>query len=290
MSSRVYQLVEAKNKQQFLVMSDIVHVLFNSICPRKYIMLKPPLIFTAMLFAVVFTVTSCNSQENPSSPTEEQVSQESKLVYKGLVKQEVLVASLLSGTNIKYLGLAEDNNAEVNIDGQRALKRRGDSLDWQGNPLEGVTVELNQRLVSLSKEKLQLGGTLRMEVEDVVPQPGLVPQVPDKPSLNLVVYKVPVLYWVKVGEAIPGTTFTYSGKTEKGAELSGLPEGDLPYRQTGDSITWKGQLRPKVYLDLVLRTTLYNENRLNVNGLATIILATGDQGANSQLETTTANR
>ncbi|NER27967.1 MAG: hypothetical protein F6J89_10095 [Symploca sp. SIO1C4] len=252
-------------------------------------MLKPPLIFTTMLLAAVFTLTSCNRQESSSYPTEEQVSLEKNLVYKGLVKQEVLVASFLSGTNIKYLGLTEDDSAEVNIDGQRALKRRGDSLDWQGSPLEGVTVALNQRLIILSKEKLQLGGNLRMEVEDVVPKPGLVPQAPDEPSLNLVVYKVPVLYWVKVGEEIPGTTFTYVGKTEKGAELSGLPEGDLPYRQTGDSVTWKGQLRPKVYLDLALRTTLYNEKRLNVSGLATIILATGDQSLNTRLETTTAS-
>lgn len=253
-------------------------------------MLKPPPIFTATLCAVVFTVTSCSTQENTSSPTEEQVPVKNNLPYKGPLKQDVLAASFLSGTNIKYLGLTEDSSAEVNIEGQRALKRRGDSLDWQGSPVEGVTVELNQRLVSLSKEKLQLVGTLNMNVEDVVPKPGLIPQVPDKPSLNLVVYKVPVVYRIKAGEAIPGTTFTYIGKTETGAELSGLPEGDIPYRQTGDSITWKGQLRPKVYLDLVLRTTLYNEKRLNVTGLATIILATGDQEANTQVRTTTASR
>ncbi|AOY79835.2 hypothetical protein BJP36_07730 [Moorena producens JHB] len=231
-------------------------------------LLKRLLIATTVLLAVVPTTTSC-------SLLERQPRSNSTLVYKGPVRQEVKAGSLIPGTDIRYISRTEDKTAEVLINGQRAFKRSGDSLDWTGSPLRGVEMRLNQRVLVYSDERLQAGGTVRLTVDGVSSQPGWVPQVPDQTNPSLVVYKVPVLYQVKQGETIPGTTLSYTGKTEKGAQLGGLPAGESPYRQGGDSISWRGELRPRVYLDLVVRTAFYNEDRLNVTGFATVILAIG---------------
>ncbi len=81
-------------------------------------------------------------------------------------------------------------------------------------------------------------------------------------------HTVPVLYWVDRGKAIPGTTLTYQGKTDQGALLGGV-EG-YPYRKTADSILWEGRLRDRVWLQLEGRTGLFDDDRLQVLGLATV--------------------
>ncbi len=198
------------------------------------------------------------------------------LLYKGPIEQTVPAGSFLSGTKIKYVGLTKDNTAEVSINGQRAFKRSTDSLDWTGSPVKGVQVQLSDRLLWLDQERLRLAGTIRLKVDNVTPKLASLPKIPDKPIPNLIVYKVPVIYQVKRGASIPGTTLTYVGNTEKGAQLGGLPKDEYPYRQVGDSIAWQGQLRSGVYLNLLTRTVLYNDDSLNVTGLASIILSNGE--------------
>jgi hypothetical protein len=196
------------------------------------------------------------------------------VAYRGPIEQSVPVGSSLPGTDIKYVGVTPDNTAEVRINGQRAFKRSSDSLNWTGSPVEGVQVQLSDRVLWFGEKQLQLGGTMRLAVDQVNPKPSAVPKISDKSTSKLIVYKLPVVYRVKVGETIPGTTLTYLRNTGKGAELGGFPKDQYPYRQAGDSIAWQGQLRSGVYLDLLARTVFYNDNNLNVTGLATIILET----------------
>lgn len=196
------------------------------------------------------------------------------VVYKGPIEQSVPLGSSLPGSDIEYVGLKSDKIAEVRITGQRAFKNNGDSLDWKGSPVEGVTVQLRDRVLWFSQDRLQLAGTINLMVNDVAPKPGSIPQISDKATPQQIVYKLPVIYRVKRGEIIPGTTLTYAGKTEKGAQLGGLLKDEYPYREVGDSISWQGQLRSKVYLDLTGRTVFYDEDSLNVTGVATIILTT----------------
>ncbi len=197
------------------------------------------------------------------------------LVYKGPIEQSIPAGSLVPGTDIEYVGLTNNKTAEVRLGGQRALKRQSDSLEWKGSPVEGVTVQLSDRVLWFGEDRLQLAGTIRLNVNQATPKPASVPPITDQSTPNLIAYKLPIIYRVKRGEAIPGTTLTYVGKTQKGAQLAGLPKDEYPYRQIGDSISWQGQLRSKVYLDLVARTVLSNEDSLNVTGWATIILKTG---------------
>lgn len=196
------------------------------------------------------------------------------IAYRGPIEQTVPTGSSVSGTPIEYVGLTKDNTAEVHINGQRAFKRRSDSLNWAGSPVEGVQVQLSDRVLWFGEKQLQLAGTIRLTVDNATPKPGSIPKIPEKSNAKLLVYKVPVVYRIKVGETIPGTTLTYLRNTEQGAELGGLPKDEYPYRQVGDSMTWQGQLRSGVYLNLLARTVFYNDNSLNVTGIATIILAT----------------
>lgn len=195
-----------------------------------------------------------------------------ELVYRGPIEHTISAGSFLPGTPIKYVGLTADKTAEVQINGQRAFKRVSDSLDWTGTPVANINVHLNDRVLWFGEQQLQLVGTIRLTVNGVAPKRDAIPPLPKQPTPSLLVYKVPVVYRVKRGEAIPGTTLTYVGKTENGAELGGLPKDEYAYRQVGDSIAWQGQLRSRVYLDLLLRTTVYDDQTLNLTGLATLIL------------------
>ncbi|HEY9829821.1 MAG TPA: hypothetical protein V6D26_04525 [Stenomitos sp.] len=197
------------------------------------------------------------------------------VMYKGPIEQAIPVNSFLAGSDIEYVRLKDEKTAEVRIQGQRAFKQQGDSLEWKGSPVEGVNVQLRDRVLWFNPERLQLAGTIDLRVNEIAPKPGSIPKISDKSTSQLIVYKLPVIYRIKRGETISGTTLTYVGKTEKGAELSGLLKDEYPYREVGDSIAWQGQLRSKVYLDLVARTVFYNEDSLNLTGVATIILVPG---------------
>ena len=192
-----------------------------------------------------------------------QLQPEGQLVYAGPTEQGIPAGDFLPGTDIQYVGLT-DQGAEVLIGGQQAVKKKGDSLDWDGHPLPGVTLNLNQRIVWFTEEKLHAAGTARLALEGT--QPVAMPFPEESPAL----YKLPTTYNVKRGETIPGTTITYVGSSEKGAELSGV-EG-YPYRKLGDSIVWKGKLRERVFLQLNVRVIFIAEDFIRVAGTAALSL------------------
>jgi len=183
------------------------------------------------------------------------------LEYKGATEETVVIGETLPGSNIRYVGFSEDG-AELLINDQRAVKKVGDSLDWQGKPTAGVEVAVTQRILLANEARLQTVGTIKLTVQD--PSPAAA-QFPDKPAAS---YKVAVTYTVKHGAVIPGTLISYAGKTDSGAELAGV--SGYPYRKIGDSIGWTGTLRANVYLDTTLRVLAYTEDFMQVAGLATI--------------------
>jgi len=222
------------------------------------------------------TATLTPTPEGTQKTVDQRLPKDS-LAYRGPMEESVAADSFLPGTNIKYVGIKPDKTAEINIGAQRAFKRSGDSLTWKGSPLNGVDVELRDRILWYGEKQLQLVGTMNLTIENVAPKRSSIPQISDKRVSNLIVHKVPVIYQVKRGETIPGTTLIYQGKTEKGVQLAGLPKDEYPYRLIGDTITWQGELRSQVYLDLLLRTVAYNNDNLDVTGWATIILASNNQ-------------
>jgi hypothetical protein len=116
--------------------------------------------------------------------------------------------------------------------------------------------------VWFTEEKLHSAGTARLAVEDVSPTAG---EFPEDPPIS---YKLPTTYTVKRGAFIPGTTITYDGASDNGAALGGV-EG-YAYRKIADSIMWEGQLREGVFLDTTMRVVFFNEDTLQVAGVATV--------------------
>ncbi|MGQ9458203.1 MAG: hypothetical protein ACUVS5_07965 [Anaerolineae bacterium] len=183
------------------------------------------------------------------------------LAYSGPLEVGVDAGEAIPGTHLRYLGRTEQG-AEMLIGDQKAIRKVGDSLDYKGEPVQGVRLTLALRVAWYDEDRLHAVGTVELAVQ--APQPLPMPARKESPLH----YTVPILYWVDRGKAIPGTTVTYQGKTDQGALLGGV-EG-YPYRKAGDSILWEGRLRDGVWLHLEGRTGLFDEERLQVLGLATV--------------------
>jgi hypothetical protein len=186
-----------------------------------------------------------------------------ELIYTAPFETGIEKGANLPGTGIRYIGLS-DKGAEVLIDDQTACKQKGDSLDWKGNPVQNVELDLTLRVLWFTEETLYVGGTAKATVQDPIPEGAFIPEAPVGYS------NAPVTYQVQKGEHIPGTLIQYVDKTEEGIELSGV-EG-YPYRKIGDSIVWEGRLREKVYLQLNVRVLFIAESFINVTGTATLLL------------------
>jgi len=185
-----------------------------------------------------------------------------KLTYTAPVEISVKAGENLPGTSIRYVGQSE-KGAEILIAGQHALKQKGDSLDWKGDPVEGASVDLSLRVLWFTEEALHLVGTGTVVVRQPSPQPAFI-----ETEWPLKFINAPVTYGVARNEYIPGTTIEYLGKEEEGAHLGGID--GYPYRKGADSILWEGKLREKVYLQLNVRVLYIGEDALRVGGTANI--------------------
>lgn len=189
-----------------------------------------------------------------------------RLVYAGPTEVRLRAGETLAPTDIVFVGVA-DGRGQFIIDGMRATRQIGDSLDWDGEPLPGVRLSLRLRVVWYPGQEAQLAGTVRIEIDGAQAVAG---DVDEEAPIR---YRVPVTYRVARGAAIPGTTVIYNGESERGAELQGLNE--YPYRKIADSILWEGYLRPDVGLSMNLRVAYFNASSLEVAGVATVVLRVG---------------
>ena len=189
--------------------------------------------------------------------------QENELRYGGPIEFGISQGEFLPGTGIQYLARTEEG-AQVSIGGQQALKKIGDSLNWVFNPVDGVAADLGLRIVLFTGEELHVLGTAKIIIQEAAPQPG---EIDDSAPIR---YKLPVDYTIERGERIPGTGITYLGQTEQGAHLGNID--GYSYREIGDSIVWKGQLRDDVWLELNLRTVFIGEDALNVAGTGELFI------------------
>ena len=183
------------------------------------------------------------------------------LVYSGAVEHTVPVGQTIPGTAIQYVGHT-DEGAQVSIDGLMALKKPGDSLDWKGTVAPGVEVAMPQRIVLADASRLQTVGTVRVTITDPAPAPQPFP------GGGRYVYKVGSGYTVRKGAPVPGTTLTYLGKTDEGAQFGGID--GYPYRRIGDSVAWQGRLNGSAFLDATYRVVAYTDDVVTLAGLGTV--------------------
>jgi hypothetical protein len=187
--------------------------------------------------------------------------QTGRLTYKLPAELSIKIGSELPGTGIVYESMGADG-AHVAIKGQKALKRKGDSLDWRGNPVAAVSVDLKMRVAWYTDKELYLVGTAQIVIDGVSPRAATISSSPP------IKYTGPVAYGLSQGATIPGSTITYEGQTADGAKLGGI-EG-YAYRKLGDSILWEGTLRDGVYIRLDVRVAQFDEKGLRVAGLVTL--------------------
>jgi hypothetical protein len=195
-------------------------------------------------------LASCREGEKPA------------LSYSGPLNVTLKKGETLPLTAITYIGLGPQG-AEVLIEGQKAVKQRGDSLDWEGTPLPGVEFKIRTRIISFDSATLRSVGIFTVNISEPSPTPAPSPQ---KAAFK---FTAPVGYKVKKGEGIPGTTLKYAGKDQEGAKFEGL-EG-YPYRKMGDSLVWTGKLKEGLHLVLNVRVLHFDEDTATLSGTAEII-------------------
>jgi len=185
---------------------------------------------------------------------------------RGPTDKKVGIGERIPGTDIDLIAIT-DGIAEFNVNGLRLERTRGDSLDFDGSwpGVADVTYNLRLRIYNISSSTVRAAGVQQLVVSQVQP----VPAPPQKGRIEL---KFPHAAAAGVGELIEGTTFGYVGTNERGAEISGLPAGDYPYRKSGDSITWTGLIRADIPVAYRLRVLLARDESINVGGTVAVYL------------------
>lgn len=191
---------------------------------------------------------------------------DSAIVFAGPTERRIAVGERIPGTDIVLTTIA-DGKAEFQIGGQRAPRAIGDSLDFDGNwpGIGGVTYNLRLRLYLVSQESVRAAGVHRLLVENIGAQEQAV-----TPQGTLL--KIPYAGSANQGERLKGNSLGYVGSGERGAEFSGLPGGDFPYRKVGDSLVWRGFLRSDIPIEYNIRVAFYNDTSVQVAGIATLQL------------------
>lgn len=166
------------------------------------------------------------------------------------------------GTGLIYRMKTSDGFA-VDIDGLSALKKSGDSFAWRGVIAPGVVGKYDLRITTTLIGDLIALGPVQVNILNPTPlelsftEPAAAPLQFDE---LLVDYQVPV------GQVIPGTTISYIGLSDQGAQLAGT--SGYPYIQQADSFTWMGQLKSNVIVQYQLRVATISEDKLRLVGTA----------------------
>lgn len=189
------------------------------------------------------------------------------ILFAGPTERSLTVGERIPGTDI-VLSAITDEGAEFQIAGLRSVRKAGDSLDFDGDwpEMEGVEYYLRSRIYLLNETSVRLAGVQQLIVNNI--QPTVQANVSlDEPTL-----KFPFTVSAAPSESFPGLTYRFIASADQGAQLSGLPEGDYPYRKVGDSIIWQGALRTDIAVRYDLRLLFYNETGARVGGIVTVAL------------------
>jgi hypothetical protein len=188
------------------------------------------------------------------------------VAFAGPTERRINVGERIPGTDIELAAIGAEG-AEFRIAGLRSVRSMADSLDYDGawTGANGVEYNLRLRIYYVGDNNVRAAGVHRLVVQNIQP-------VEQQVSLQGNTLRVPYTASVSRGETLKGLTFGYRGAADRGAEITGLPPGDFPYRSVGDSIRWQGRLRPDIPIQYDLRVLLFNENTLQVGGIATIQL------------------
>jgi hypothetical protein len=226
-------------------------------------MKKSSLLRLMGVLLVLMVAVGCNllePKDGTPAPTEEPTADQ--LIYPAPYRAVLDPGESVPGADLQYIG-SDDDGIYVRIGGQEATRKVGDSFNWKGNPVAGVELDYKLRVVGVYLDVFQAWGQVDIIVSDPVIVVAELPE--DAPyTFGAVVLE----HTVPRGELIPGTTYTYLGSTERGAEFGGV-EG-YAYREVADSLEWAGQVRSNVFVDLNMRVRSIEEDEVKLLGTATV--------------------
>ncbi len=218
------------------------------------------LLYLALACLITLTQIGCGDNAPPSDSTPVPAN---VLVYDLPVSFNIRSGSLLSGTSIAYGGKTGAGAAKVLITGLVAPKQVGDTVDWQGSPVQNTFLKLATRVLTYDNQSVTLAGTAHIEIKDVQIKPG------GSPGNVLMELTIPVItYSIEKGQPIPGSKIAYVGSSNEGAQFAGV-EG-YPYRKQFDSLQYRGHVAPKVFLQLDLRVASYSDSGAVLAGTGNI--------------------
>lgn len=185
--------------------------------------------------------------------------------FVGPAERRVAVGERIPGTDIVLTAITEDA-AEFQIMGLRSPRRAGDSLDYDGEwpGVAGSTYSARYRIYYVGSDGVRVAGVHQLLLPNVQPAPGAAP--------GAFTLRFPYTAAADAGGTIPGTLLGYAGQHERGAQISGLPADEYPYRALGDSVVWRGLLRPDVGAEFDLRVLAYGEQSARFGGVVIVTL------------------
>lgn len=186
------------------------------------------------------------------------------VAFAGPTEQGLRPGDRIAGTDIELVSIG-DGNAAFRIAGLNSTRTLGDSLDFDGAwpGISGVDYSLRLRIYAIAGGRVRAAGVHRLVVQNIQP-------VAQSVSLTGTTLDIPFAGSATAGGQIKGLTLGYVGSHERGAQISGLAADAYPYYRLGDSITWSGLLRADIPIRYNLRLLFYNENSMQVGGIATI--------------------
>jgi len=190
------------------------------------------------------------------------VAADNQLVYTAPYRAVLREGETVPGAQLQYVGQGEDG-IQVRIDGEDVLKKIGDSFSWRGSPAPGVELDFNLRVVGVYLGAFQAWGDVGIIVSEPAP---VVTELPDDAPLSFSM--AVATHTVSKGEFIPGTTYSYLGKSDKGAEFGGV--AGYAYRELADSLDWSGRVRSNVYVDLTMRVSAIHDEEVKLVGTAAV--------------------
>ncbi len=227
-----------------------------------------------LVLALMVLLPGCDflggEEENPPTVTLEPG--ENQVVFTAPYRAVLDEGEMVPGAQLQYVS-QDDDGILVRIDGQNIHKKTGDSFNWRGTALldtdgstaTGVELDFKLRVVGVVLDVFQAWGDVDIIVSDPVPVQAELPE-----EAPLTFSAAVASYAVAKGERIPGTTYTYLGRSEKGAEFGGVD--GYPYREVADSLDWSGQVRSNVFVDLTMRVSTIRDEEVTLLGTATIWL------------------
>lgn len=192
------------------------------------------------------------------------------IAFQGPVEMALTAGQTIPGTDIRFVSAESGADvAQFEIAGLRAPRRIGDSLDFDGAwpGTNGVTYHLRMRLYRFGNAQWRAAGVQRLVIENVSPQ--VASGGSDASKQNL---RFPHTATTAAGALFAGITFGYAGQDDRGAILTGLPEGEYPYRKLGDSVEWSGMLTPNIPVVYHLRVLYYQNANATIGGVVIVSL------------------